>query len=121
MVTESKAILEIKQTDAITTRRKQEKLVQLAMVFNANTPGTVRNSLILKRKYENMKKRSRQAYGAEKKYALGTGGGAAVPTIINNVVGQIRDILGNKLTGKTAKLDDDYDVGVIFIRKPVHA
>lgn len=71
--------------------------------------------MILRRKYENMKKRSRQVYGAEKKYALGTGGGAAVHTKIDDVDGQIRDILGNRLTGKQAKLDDDYDVGKIFV------
>lgn len=111
LVNSHKNVLENKKTDAVTTKRKQEEWIRLAQEFNANSPGISRTAMILKRKFENMKKNMKKSYAREKKYTMGTGGGSAMPVYIDDAEASLADILGERLVGYPTKYDDDSNIG----------
>ncbi|KAK5648050.1 hypothetical protein RI129_002942 [Pyrocoelia pectoralis] len=73
-----------------------------------NTSGkTFRSSQTLKKKYENIKKRTKQKFADEKCYVKGTGGGPPREIQIDEIDLDVREILGTRIDGLPSKFDDD--------------
>jgi hypothetical protein len=66
-----------------------------------------RDSDTLKRKYENMKKRSKARYADEKLKTVKTGGGRFEETQVNTIDEKLRSMLGVQVTGDVSEFDSD--------------
>lgn len=106
MVIQRQHILECKRTDVNSSKSKELAWAALGNDFNANS-ATFRDATMLRRKYENLKKRSKQKYAQEKCNLTGTGGGSPAVITITAVDESIKNILGTQLTGMTSQFDDD--------------
>ncbi|KAK4878081.1 hypothetical protein RN001_010587 [Aquatica leii] len=108
LVNNRKSILECKKTDVLSSKEKDKAWHELEKEYNANS-STHRDAITLRRKYENMKKRSKKKYADEKKYVTGTGGGGPLKSNFNEMDETMKNILGERMTGMHSVYDDDAD------------
>jgi hypothetical protein len=101
--------IENKKTDIDANQLKKDAWKAIEQEFNIVGFENYRSALILKRKYENLKKRTKSKFADEKKYTLGTGGGPAKKTnsTITDTEEIIKEIIGDQLTGRTSKYNSD--------------
>ncbi|CAH1099326.1 unnamed protein product [Psylliodes chrysocephalus] len=78
----------------------------LCQEFNANNINP-RDVNTLRRKYDNLKKRTKKKYADEKLYMRRTGGGPPKIINIDSVDQSLKDILGSHITGMESEFDDD--------------
>ncbi|KAF5277525.1 hypothetical protein FQA39_LY18479 [Lamprigera yunnana] len=108
LVVSRKRIIECKKTDVSSSRAKEEEWKNLAHEFNSNcNNGTLRDCRTLRRKYENIKKRSKKAFAEEKLFQRGTGGGPKIPSKITNLEEIVKDMLGSQVTGLPTEFGGD--------------
>ncbi|KAF5294774.1 hypothetical protein FQA39_LY00258 [Lamprigera yunnana] len=108
LVVSRKDIIECKKTDVSSSRAKEEEWKNLAHEFNSNcNNGTLRDCRTLRRKYENIKKRSKKAFAEEKLFQRGTGGGPKIPSKITNLEEIVKDMLGSQVTGLPTEFGGD--------------
>lgn len=114
LVNKYQHIVECKKTDEVSGNVKKEVWQKIGKEFNAAAT-VYRDEKVLKTKYENMKKRTKQKFSEEKKYTNGTGGGPPKPTKYTDTDENIKEILGARLTGLSSHFDNDATLGVYLI------
>ncbi|XP_055904672.1 uncharacterized protein LOC129940376 [Eupeodes corollae] len=102
----NKHIIENKKTDRIHWTEKTAAWESIANEFNSKSGSHYRSSIVLKTKYENLKKRTKQNFASEKRKLYQTGGG---PQEINTDVldKSILDLLGDQAQGLPSVYDSD--------------
>lgn len=66
-----------------------------------------RDAKVLRNKYENQKKRSKQKFADQKTHLQGTGGGPVKPKIIDDIDKQVEEIIGTQMTGYHSEFGGD--------------
>ncbi|CAH0555114.1 unnamed protein product [Brassicogethes aeneus] len=94
--------------------QKKETWEKLAKEFNLST-GTQREADILKTKYLNLKKKSKEKFSANKKGITLTGGGPYIPIEFSTAELGIMEIVGPEITGLTNSYDNDAEQTSITI------
>ncbi|KAK9674833.1 Myb/SANT-like DNA-binding domain, partial [Popillia japonica] len=134
-----KHILENKKTDTVSNKKKIEAWNDLANDFNSTCGEVLRDGKTLKSKYENLKKRTKEKFAAEKasktlkskyenlkkrtkeKFAAEkasikkTGGGPHEEKTFTQLEYDIKELIGIQLTGTQSMFDDDRDTNHIEI------
>ncbi|CAG9840788.1 unnamed protein product [Diabrotica balteata] len=107
LVYKYKDYLECKKTDMTNNKMKWDAWMKLAKEFNSVSGETVRDVKVLKNKYENLKKRTKQKFAELKRYSSGTGGGLAKTPIFTDSEEVLQDIIGPQITGLLFSYDYD--------------
>ncbi|KAI4463631.1 hypothetical protein MML48_4g00018683 [Holotrichia oblita] len=103
-----KHIIESKKTDRILWKEKDEAWKDVAKEFNAYSNSNIyRSALVLKKKYENIKKRTKQKFADNRHQLTATGGGPSSDIKISTVDEDIKDLLGVRLEGLPSYFDSD--------------
>ncbi|KAG5878306.1 hypothetical protein JTB14_019128 [Gonioctena quinquepunctata] len=87
--------LENKKTDSGANLKKAQCWVDIEKAFNCQSGVSYRNINVLKKKCENIKKKTKKNMADEKCYKLGTGGGPNLKTEISSIDNTILEILGS--------------------------
>lgn len=111
LVKKYKYEIECKRTDTNTNKIKANAWLQLAKEYNSMFGDCYRDCKILKNKYENIKKRTKQKFADHKTYIKGTGGGPSKDIIVTTTDNDIHEIIGTQLTGNYSEFDDDCTAG----------
>jgi len=89
---------------------KKDAWASIEKEFNSQIIHNHRTAIILKTKYENIKRNVKKQYAAEKSFSRGTGGGPVKQFYETSIAATVGDILKNKLTGESLYYDsDNYD------------
>lgn len=108
LVKKYKDILENKKTDSKINKNKLECWKQIEIEFNNDSGQIFRDTLILRKKYDNLKKRTKKKFADEKCYALGTGGGPPQKTPeITDIDKEIKELLAERIDGFPSKFGGD--------------
>lgn len=99
-------VLECKLSNTNANEEKAGCWLKIANEFNSVSE-TFRTSLVLRKKYENIKKRTKRKYADERKYIRGTGGGPNVESTFTSVDSEIKEMLGVRLKGNESEFDGD--------------
>lgn len=104
LVKKFKGILENKRTDSNINKNKLQCWKKIETQFNNESGQIFRDSLTLRKKYDNLKKRTKKKLADEKCYALGTGGGPPKnPIKITDIDMDIKEILAERIDGLQSK------------------
>ncbi|KAG5864970.1 hypothetical protein JTB14_017050 [Gonioctena quinquepunctata] len=95
LVKDHAKILENKKTDSGANLKKAQCWVDIEKAFNCQSGGSYRNITVLRKKYENIKKKTKKKMADEKCYKLGTGGGPNLKTEISLIDNTTLEILGS--------------------------
>nr|CAH7729091.1 unnamed protein product [Callosobruchus chinensis]CAH7735379.1 unnamed protein product [Callosobruchus chinensis]CAH7741787.1 unnamed protein product [Callosobruchus chinensis] len=108
LVRKYKAILENKKTDSNNNKKKLECWQAIEREFNNECGQVFRDYVTLRKKYENLKKRTKKKFADEKCHALGTGGGPSrrAPEI-TDIDLEIKDILAERIDGLPSEFGGD--------------
>uniref|UniRef100_A0A1Y1KNH9 Regulatory protein zeste n=1 Tax=Photinus pyralis TaxID=7054 RepID=A0A1Y1KNH9_PHOPY len=106
LVKQYEHVLECKKTDAVTNQQKTEAWSNVAREFNV-VNDSHRSEAVLKKKFENLKKRVKKKLSENKTYSMGTGGGPYKDTPLNDTEEGIKDILGPRAEGFQSQFDGD--------------
>jgi hypothetical protein len=110
-----KRVIENKKSGAVQWSDKEKAWKQLEEEFNGrNIVTTFCSMTILKQKYNNLKKNSKNKFARNKQEMLKTGGGASEFVAINDVDLTFKSILGNQIDGLPAVYDSD-DISSMYI------
>lgn len=85
---------------------KEETWKTISKEFNSTT-GTFIDPPILRRKYENLKKKAKKKFADLKCHVKGTGGGEPANIVFDSIDETIQSMLGTQLTGMTSQFDSD--------------
>ncbi|GAB1869632.1 Regulatory protein zeste [Camponotus japonicus] len=99
-------VLECKRTDTNSNILKEETWKTISKEFNSTT-GTFRDPPTLRRKYENLKKKTKKKFADLKCHVKGTGGGEPANIVFDSIDETIQSMLGTQLTGMTSQFDSD--------------
>lgn len=99
--------MECKRTDTNSNKLK-ETWETISKEFS--TTGTFRDPVILRRKYENLKKKAKKKFADFKCQIKGTGGGESTNIVFNSIDETIQSMLGTQLTGMISQFDSDAPV-----------
>ncbi|KAI4466564.1 apontic [Holotrichia oblita] len=115
LVKKYKHILENKKTDTVSNKKKIETWNNLANDFNSTCGEVLRDGKTLKSKYENLKKRTKEKFAAEKANIKKTGGGPHEEKKFTQLEYDVKELIGIQLTGTQSMFDDDRDTNHIEI------
>jgi len=107
LVLKYKNKIECKKTDKTNNDLKQKAWEQLSNEYNSICGEPFRDGKVLRRKYENQKKRSKQKFADEKTHLRGTGGGPVKPKIFDDIDEKVKDIIGTQMTGLESEFGGD--------------
>lgn len=108
LVKKYKEILENKKTDSKINKNKLECWKQIETEFNNESGQIFRDTLILRKKYDNLKKRTKKKFADEKCHALGTGGGPPKkPPEITDIDMEIKELLAERIDGFPSEFGGD--------------
>jgi hypothetical protein len=107
LVRKYKNKIECKKSDTNTNKIKVQAWIDLSKEYNAISGDTYRDAKVLRSKYENLKKRTKQKFADEKASKFGTGGGPEEHFHMTEVDVNIKEIIGKQLTGFPSEFDDD--------------
>ncbi|KAG5870837.1 hypothetical protein JTB14_033010 [Gonioctena quinquepunctata] len=100
LVKKYKDILENKKTDNKINKNKVECWKQIESEFNNESGQISRDTLTLRKKYENLERRTKKKFSDEKFYASGTGEGPSEkPPDIADIDLEIKQILAERING----------------------
>ncbi|CAG9760345.1 unnamed protein product [Ceutorhynchus assimilis] len=102
-----KHVLENKQTDSNFNKKKQECWREITSRFNSQSGEVYRVSVNLRKKYENLKKKTCKKLRESKTYVMGTGTGTPKSEILSEIDVEIRDILGVRVEGLNSEFGGD--------------
>ncbi|KAK9739322.1 Myb/SANT-like DNA-binding domain [Popillia japonica] len=105
-----KTILECQQTDMKSHQAMSVTWEKIESEFNGLSGEMYRPREVLKKKYENIKKRVKKQYAEEKCYARRTGGGPPKQSIFNEVDTAVKEILGTRIEGRLSEFDGDAEI-----------
>lgn len=108
LVKKYKDILENKMTDSKINKNKLECWKQIEREFNNESGQIFRDMSILRKKYDNLKKRTKKKFADEKFHALGTGGGPLKkPPEITDIDIEIKELLAERIDGFPSEFGGD--------------
>ncbi|XP_072402984.1 uncharacterized protein [Diabrotica undecimpunctata] len=100
-------ILENKMSNVDMNTKKVVAWKKIEEEYNSSVGSNFREVKVLRKKYENIKKRSKRKFADEKAHVMGTGGGSQMDSQINEIDIDIKEILGTRLEGLHSEFDDD--------------
>ncbi|CAH0548575.1 unnamed protein product [Brassicogethes aeneus] len=109
LVKEKKNRIECKKTDMNNNKIKEKAWLEVAEEFNGICGETFRDVKVLRSKYENIKKRTKQKVADQKFLVKGTGGGPGKMFEYSNVENATIEIAGTQIIGTESNFDDDCD------------
>lgn len=86
---------------------KKDAWIKIQNEFNCQLPETPRTAIILKNKYENVKRNVKKQYAEEKTFSRGTGGGPTKVFQGTSITSAVGEILQTRMTGETSIYDSD--------------
>ncbi|KAK5647984.1 hypothetical protein RI129_002876 [Pyrocoelia pectoralis] len=104
-----KGVLECKISDMKTHNEKSECWLKIEKQFNSVSGEVHRPADVLRKKYENIKKRVKKKFSDEKCHARMTGGGPPHDFKFTDVDNEVKEILGKRVDGIPSEFDDDAD------------
>ncbi|KAK5650003.1 hypothetical protein RI129_001032 [Pyrocoelia pectoralis] len=104
-----KGVLECKISDMKTHNEKSECWLKIEKQFNSVSGEVHRPADVLRKKYENIKKRLKKKFSDEKCHARMTGGGPPHDFKFTDVDNEVKEILGKRVDGIPSEFDDDAD------------
>ncbi|KAI4455788.1 hypothetical protein MML48_9g00001731 [Holotrichia oblita] len=107
LVKSKKDIIECKKTDRILWKDKDTAWENIATQFNLLSGQIYRSAIVLRKKYENIKKRTKQKFSDNRCHVTGTGGGPSSHVIFTHVDEEVKDLLGVRLEGLPSYCDSD--------------
>jgi hypothetical protein len=107
LVRKYKNKIECKKSDTNTNKIKVQAWIDLSKGYNAISGDTYRDPKVLRSKYENLKKRTKQKLADEKASKFGTGGGPEEHFHMTEVDVNIKEIIGKQLNGFPSEFDND--------------
>lgn len=114
LVKKYRGIIECKQSDKILWQKKLKIWDTVAEEFNSNSGKTYREAVVLKKKYDNLKKTTKKKFANEKCKLLGTGGGPGEPTDITPLDVTIKEVITLQVEGLDAIYDSDIKFKGLF-------
>lgn len=109
IVKKYKDILECKLSNTNVNQKKTGCWLQIEKEFNA-VNDKYRAEKILRKKYDNIKKRTKKKFPEEKCNVRGTGGGPPTNIKLDPIDTEIKDILGVRLEGNVTEFGGDANV-----------
>ncbi|XP_074035390.1 uncharacterized protein [Leptinotarsa decemlineata] len=103
------------RSDTNTNKLKLNAWKRVTNEFNSISGENYRQLQVLKNKYENIKKRSKQKFAAEKSFLKKTGGGPPEDFHVDDIDNAIKQIIGTQMTGLQSEFDDDRDGSVVEV------
>lgn len=85
---------------------KKDAWIKIQNEFNCQLPETPHTAIILKNKYENIKRNLKKQYAEEKTFSRGTGGGPTKVFQGTSIASTIGKILQTRMTGETSIYSD---------------
>ncbi|KAJ3646189.1 hypothetical protein Zmor_023786 [Zophobas morio] len=107
LVSKYKNILECKLSNTDANQKKNQCWKKIEVEFNFLSGQTFRDHKVLKKKYDNIKKRTTKKFADEKAYVGGTGGGSQQSIEVTDVDVAVKEILGARLMGDSSEFDGD--------------
>ncbi|KAF5306998.1 hypothetical protein FQR65_LT18504 [Abscondita terminalis] len=107
-------IIETKKSDTATNADKISACKSIEGEFNAVCGESFRDWKVLKKKYENLKKRTKKKFADQKCELKKTGGGPPVIIKIDNVDEEIKEILGSRVEGLPSEFGGDITGALAF-------
>lgn len=86
---------------------KKDAWIKIQNEFNCQLPETPRTAIILKNKYENVKRNVKKQYAEEKTFSRATGGGPTKVFQGTSIASTVGEILQTRMTGDTSIYDSD--------------
>lgn len=86
---------------------KKDAWIKIQNEFNCQLPETHRTAIILKNKYENVKRNVKKQYAEEKTFSRGTGGGPTKVFQKTSIASTVGEILQIRMTGETSIYGSD--------------
>ncbi|KAH1000559.1 hypothetical protein HUJ04_012867 [Dendroctonus ponderosae] len=106
IVTKYRHIVECKKTDTTSHMEKNDCWAKIEVDFNGISGVTSRSKEVLRKKYENLKKRVKKV--GEESYNRGTGGGPPVSVHYSDLETSVKHLLGSvRIEGAISELDHD--------------
>ncbi|KAJ8932262.1 hypothetical protein NQ314_014800, partial [Rhamnusium bicolor] len=96
-----------KLTDTRTHQGKTKCWDKIETEFNGASGEVFRPKDVLRKKYENIKKRVKRKYADHKCYMQGTGGGPSQEITLTTIDSEIKEILGSRVEGNQSEFDGD--------------
>lgn len=112
LVKKFKEQIECKKSDTNTNKIKLNAWKRVTNDFNSISGENYRHLQILRNKYENVKKQSKQKFADEKSFLKKTGGGPPKDFNFDDTDKEMKEIIGTQMTGLQSEFDDDHDVMV---------
>ncbi|CAI6376587.1 unnamed protein product, partial [Macrosiphum euphorbiae] len=103
LVKKYKGVIECMKTD----NNEKDAWIKIQNEFNCQLPETPRTAIILKNKYENVKRNVKKQYAEEKTFSRGTGGGPTKVFQGTSIASTVGEILQTRMTGETSIYDSD--------------
>ncbi|KAG5871442.1 hypothetical protein JTB14_027447 [Gonioctena quinquepunctata] len=110
LVKKYKHIIENKKTDTTTMTQQNDVWIKIEKEFNGESGQIYRNALVLKKKYENIKERTKKKIADEKCFRKVTGGGPDETFQFNTLDSNVMELLGDaRIAGLPAQFGSDAD------------
>lgn len=109
LVKKFKDQIECKRSDTNTNKIKLNAWKRVTNEFNSISGENYRHLEVLRNKYDNLKKRSKQKFADEKSFLKKTGGGPSKDFYFDDTDKEIKEIIGTQMTGLQSEFDDDHD------------
>ncbi|XP_029348405.1 myb/SANT-like DNA-binding domain-containing protein 3, partial [Acyrthosiphon pisum] len=107
-VDKNKNVLECKKSDVNTYGMKIKTWKRIEEEFNASSNGEHRSTQVLRKKWENVKKRAKEKAAEEKHEIITTGGGRASSTKFSDEEKRVIEIIGEEqVSGSRFEFDCD--------------
>ncbi|KAE9542345.1 hypothetical protein AGLY_003472 [Aphis glycines] len=107
LVKKYKSVIKCMKTDTVNAKMKKDAWIKIQNEFNCQLPETPRTAIILKNKYENVKRNVKKQYAEEKTFSRGTGGGPTKVFQGTSITSTVGEILQTRMTGETSIYDSD--------------
>lgn len=124
IIAKYKSIIENKKTDTNNNKQKLEHWKKIEVEFNNQSGEVFRDWLTLRKKYENIKKRTKKKIADTKCHVMSTGGGPPKKTIeLSDVDVIVTDILGSRVEGLQSEFGGDAstsNTGSLIITKKLY-
>ena len=111
LVNKYRSQVECKRTDTNSNKVKAAAWVKIETDFNAIVGDCYRSAAILRNKYENMKKRTKQKVGDRRRNQVSTGGGPSQVIVLTPTEEKLEQIMGPQLSGLPSEFDGDSKFG----------
>uniref|UniRef100_A0A6P7G1M5 Regulatory protein zeste n=1 Tax=Diabrotica virgifera virgifera TaxID=50390 RepID=A0A6P7G1M5_DIAVI len=102
-------IIENKMSNVNINNQKMLTWTKIEEEFNSSVGTRFRDVKVLRKKYENIKKRTKRKFADEKSHVLGTSGGSQMDNQIDDLDMDVKEILGIRLEGRATEFGGDVE------------